>query len=65
MRILISAESLTLAGVNPKDDSVIDWGEVHVKGRTEPLRVFEWRDQVNMKTGINDTPQGSPPATEN
>jgi adenylate cyclase len=65
VRILISAESLNLAGVNPKDDTVIDWGEVDVKGRREPLRVFEWRDQVNVETGINDTPQGSSPATEN
>ncbi len=65
VRILISAESLTLAGVNPKDGSVMDWGEVHVKGRTEPLRVFEWRDQANVRIGINDTPQGSSSATEN
>ena len=41
VRVLVSSTTLVLAGESLKQQSLIDWGEVRVKGRQEAIRVFE------------------------
>ena len=58
VRVLVSSTTLVLAGESLEQPSLIDWGEVTVKGRQEAIRVFELGQDVAPK----DTPPVTPPA---
>ena len=55
VRVLVSSTTLVLAGESLKQQSLIDWGDVSVKGRQEAIRVFE--------LGHDDASKGTPPVT--
>ena len=55
VRVLVSSTTLFLAGENLEQSTLLDWGEITVTGRQEPLRVFE--------LGHADLAKGTPPAT--
>jgi adenylate cyclase len=55
VRVLVSSTTLALADESLEQPSLIDWGEVTVKGRQEAIRVFE--------LGHDNGPTGTPPVT--
>ena len=55
VRVLVSSTTLVLAGESLDQPSLNDWGVIKVKGRQEPLRVFE--------LGRDDSFRDKPPAT--
>jgi adenylate cyclase len=55
VRVLVSSTTLVLAGESLEQQSLIDWGEVSLKGRQEAIRVFE--------LGHDDASKGTPPVT--
>jgi len=55
VRVLVSSTTLVLAGESLKQQSLIDWGDVSVKGRKEAIRVYE--------LGHDDASKGTPPVT--
>lgn len=61
VRVLVSTETLGLAGEDHKQHSTVDWGEVTVKGRQAPLRVVELRPEATPR----DTPPEASSATGN
>ena len=55
VRVLVSSTTLLLAGENLEQSTLLDWGEITVTGRQEPLRVYELGHAASIK--------GRPPAT--
>ena len=55
VRVLVSSTTLLLAGENLEQSTLLDWGEITVTGRQEPLRVYE--------LGHSDLAKGTPLAT--
>ena len=59
VRVLASSTTLLLAGESLHKTTMNDWGEMTMKGRQEPLRVFE----LGYDDGFKDTPPATPLAT--
>ena len=60
VRVLVSSTTLVLAGESLKQPSLIDWGEITVTGRQEPLRVFE----LGHVSSIEGRPPAAPQANQ-
>jgi adenylate cyclase len=56
VRVLVSSTTLVLAGESLEQPTMTEWGEVTVKGRQKPLRVFE----LGHENVFNDTQQAPP-----